>query len=179
MEDETLVAALRLHDDQAMMALIETYGTFVRQVVWRNLPSAYERSYTNDIENRTYYKVWTKIGQFDPAKGSFKSWLAAIAQNQARDYQRGLAASFQFLDIDQVYLAEPAAPEPEAQLDTDALFANLSDVERAVFERFFNQDQTPAQIAKALHMRRSAVYQHLSRGRKKLRQGGGLNAYSE
>ncbi|WP_262315896.1 RNA polymerase sigma factor [Lacticaseibacillus parakribbianus] len=178
MDDSALVAALRLHDDQAMLALIETYGAFVRQVVWHNMTSAYERGYTSDIENRTYYKVWTKIDQFDPAKGSFKNWLGAIAQNQTRDYQRGLAASFQFLDIDTVNLVEPA-PEPAAPLDTTALFAALSDDERAVFERFFNQDQIPAQIARALHMRRSTVYQHLSRGRKKLRQGGGLNAYSE
>lgn len=52
------------------------------------------------------------------------------------------------------------------------MFAVLSEPERQVFERYFVQQQTVKEIAKAMRIKPSTVYQHIARGRKKLRQGG-------
>ncbi|WP_164512085.1 RNA polymerase sigma factor [Lacticaseibacillus daqingensis] len=168
MEDDALVAALRAQSDDALLALITAHGEFVRAVIKRHLPAAEAQNALKDVENRVYYKVWTRIGQFDPAKGAFSSWLGAIAKHQAVDYVRGLAGNFDALDIDTVYLAAPPAASPDALAD---LLAPLEPRARQVFTLYFVQGLTPAEIAKQLKCSRAAVYQDLSRGRKKLRQG--------
>lgn len=104
--EETLIAQLQAHDEAAMMSLVTLYGAFIRQVVWHQLQTPEERNDTADVENRIFYKVWSKIDQFDPAKGTFQAWLGTIAKHQAIDYRRGLKASLQALDIDTVILAD-------------------------------------------------------------------------
>ena len=168
MDDEALIAKLKARDDDALLVLVEAYGRLIRQVVWHQLLTAYARGFTDDVENRVYYKVWTRIDQFDATKGSFPNWLSAIAKHQAIDYARGLAATFATLDLDSVTVAAPTAK----QQDLEALFAVLSPLEQQVFRLYFIQTLTVEEIAKQLHLKRDAVYQHLSRGRKKLRQGG-------
>ncbi|MFD1392346.1 RNA polymerase sigma factor [Lacticaseibacillus jixianensis] len=168
-DEQAMIAQLKAHDEAALMSLVTLYGAFIRQVVWHQLRTAAERSDTADVENRIFYKVWAKIDQFDPARGTFEAWLGTIAKHQALDYQRGLKASLAALDIDTVILADQP---PAEEADLEALFAALSAPERQVFERYFVQQQTVPEIAKALHIKPSTVYQHISRGRKKLRQGG-------
>ena len=172
MDDIALIAKLKAHDDEALLALVEAYGRLIRQVVWHQLLTAYERGFTDDVENRVYYKVWTRIDQFDETKGSFANWLCAIAKHQAIDYERGLAATFTTLDLDNVTVVAPKTAAP----DCEALFAILSPLEQQIFRLYFIQTLTVEEIAKQLHLKRDAVYQHLSRGRKKLRQGGMTHA---
>ena len=133
MDDEALIAKLKARDDDALLALVEAYGRLIRQVVWHQLLTAYARGFTDDVENRVYYK-----------------------------------ATFATLDLDSVTVAAPTAK----QQDLEALFAVLSQLEQQVFRLYFIQTLTVEEIAKQLHLKRDAVYQHLSRGRKKLRQGG-------
>ncbi|WP_246287468.1 RNA polymerase sigma factor [Lacticaseibacillus absianus] len=172
MTDQELVAQLRAQTDTALVALINAYGVLIRQVALRYLSDEYGRGYLSDVENRVYYKVWTRIATYDPTKGTLAAWLAAVAKHQALDYQRGLAADLRVLDIDTVDVVAPSVGEP---LEWAVLFAPLTSIERQVFELFFVQGLDASGVAQRLHMRRSAVYQHLSRGRKKLRQGGGIN----
>ncbi|MFD1428770.1 sigma-70 family RNA polymerase sigma factor [Lacticaseibacillus mingshuiensis] len=167
-DDEALVAKLRVQDDSALDDLIDQYGDFIRMVILHHLTSDYQRGFSRDIENRVYYQVWSKGATFDSAKGSFKNWLSAVIKHCAIDYQRGLAGTLATMDLDEAVVEQ--AP-PDDPIDYAGLFAPLSDVERQVFQLYFQNDRTPEEIARQLHMRRGAVYQHLSRGKKKIREG--------
>ncbi|KRM79911.1 hypothetical protein FC84_GL000610 [Lapidilactobacillus dextrinicus DSM 20335] len=57
MDEQTVITALRHHDEKALGQLIEHYGDFIQQVVLHNLPTSYERGFLHDIENRCYYQV--------------------------------------------------------------------------------------------------------------------------
>ena len=172
--EEELVAKLRRQDEAALPELITTYGDYVLQVIWHQLPSQYERSYTSDIANRCYFQVWSKIASFDETKGSFKTWLGAIVKHQAIDYQRGLKATFSQVDLQDVVLPTPPPDEP---LELGQLLNILSEKEREIFQLYFEKDLTPEEISQRLRMRRGAVYKHLSRARHKLKQEAAKNDF--
>lgn len=170
MDEQEVIDALRRHDEKALGQLIENYGDFIQQVILHNLPTTYERSFLGDVENRCYYQVWSKITNYDAAKGEFKAWLGTVVKNQAIDYKRGIKGTFETLAIDDNFLADDAVSVIEEPIDFETLFAPLSDTERQIFKLYFSDDLTPKEIAKQLHMRPLAVYKHLSRGRHKLQQ---------
>lgn len=170
MDEQDVIAALRNHDEKALGQLIENYGDFIHQVVLHNLPTSYERGFVQDVENRCYYQVWSKIATYDSTKGEFKAWLGTVVKNQTIDYKRGLRGTFQTLTIDEKFLADDAVSQTDEPIDYDVLFAPLSETERQIFKLYFIDDLTPKEIAKNLHMRPLAVYKHLSRGRRKLQQ---------
>lgn len=169
MTDEELVKKLQAHDEDALEALIELYGDFIRQVVWRYLRGEYQRGYTLDIENRSYYQVWAKIDRYDPAKGNFPAWLGTVVKHQTLDYKKGLAATFQNLDLlpDAIASTEPLTPP-----DWSELFTVLNEQEQQIFNLFFVEGLYPAEIAKQLKLKPATVYQNLSRGRRKIQKGG-------
>lgn len=169
--DETgLISALKQHQADSMNQLIELEGDFIHQLVMHNLPSQYERGYLEDVENRCYYQIWTHIEAYDATRGEFRPWLSAVVRNQAKDYKRGLKATFKTMALDETYLADLETPPATEPLDFDALFTPLSPTERQVFQLYFIDDLTPQEIAAKLKMKRLAVYKHLSRGRLKLKQ---------
>lgn len=170
MDEQVVITALRHHDEKALGQLIEHYGDFIQQVVLHNLPTSYERGFLHDIENRCYYQVWTKITSYDETKGEFKAWLGTVVKNQTIDYKRGLKGTFQTLAIDETYLASDQVDQIKDEIDYNELFAPLSETERQVFNLYLIEDLTPKEIAKTLHLRSLAVYKHLSRGRRKLKQ---------
>ncbi|WP_179394367.1 RNA polymerase sigma factor [Lacticaseibacillus absianus] len=167
MDDDEIVARLKAQDERAFDGLIDRYGAFIRQVIWHQVRSEAMRAYTEDIENRVYYKVWANAAQFDPARGQFKQWLGSLVKHQTIDYVRGLKGTLATLDIDNIALA---APEPAADVSLTQYFAVLSPTEKQVFELFFADGRTPEEISQQLKMRVAAVYKHLSRGRAKIRR---------
>ncbi|WP_125769030.1 RNA polymerase sigma factor [Lapidilactobacillus wuchangensis] len=167
MLEEELITKLRSQDQGALAELIRQYGDYVLQVIWHQLPSSYERSYTSDIANRCYFQIWSKISTFDETRGNFKTWLGAIVKHQAIDYQRGLNATFKQMDIADMVI--PTAP-PDEPLELGQLLNVLSEKEREIFQLYFEKDLTPEEISQRLRMRRGAVYKHLSRARHKLQQ---------
>ncbi|WP_125606109.1 sigma-70 family RNA polymerase sigma factor [Lapidilactobacillus bayanensis] len=170
MDEQDVIDALRHHDEKALGQLIENYGDFIQQVILHNLPTSYERGFVQDVENRCYYQVWSKITTYDATKGEFKAWLGTVVKNQAIDYKRGIKGTFQTLAIDENFLVDDAVSTTEEPLDYDELFAPLSETERKIFKLYFIDDLTTKEIAKTLNMRSLAVYKHLSRGRRKLKQ---------
>lgn len=166
--DDDLVKKLVDHDDQALFVLIRRYGNFIQTVIWHYLRTPYERSYTNDILNRCYFQIWTKIHTFDAKKGSFKNWLSTVVKNQAFDYQRGLRGTFREMGLPDNILA--AATMTDDSLDYDTLFAPLAQRDRRIFAMFFAEGYSAEEIAQQLHLSKANVYQRLSRGRQKIRQ---------
>lgn len=166
--DDDLVQKLVDHDDRALFILIQRYGHFIRTVIWHYLRSPYERSYTNDILNRCYFQIWTKIQTFDAQKGSFKNWLSTVVKNQAFDYQRGLHGTFKEMGLPDNLLASTTMTTET--IDYDKLFAPLAQRDRRMFQMFFAEGYSAEEIAQQLHLSKANVYQRLSRGRQKIRQ---------
>ena len=120
-------------------------------------------------------RVWNKIAQFDPARGSWNAWLTAITRNTARNYQRSAQHRPGTQSIPEGTPAPDASPE-EAILQAersaalhDAL-ARLGQNDRALFYRKYYYLQSTAQIASELGMTVRAVEGRLYRLKKQLRR---------
>ena len=85
MKEEDIIARLRDGDSQAMEALMQQYGPFLRYILTPVLLNASERE---ECFSEVIARIWQKQAQYDPEKGSWKAWMAAIARNTALNWNR-------------------------------------------------------------------------------------------
>ena len=85
MKEEDIIARLRDGDSQAMEALMQQYGPFLRYILTPVLLNASERE---ECFSEVIASIWQKQAQYDPGKGSWKAWMAAIARNTALNWNR-------------------------------------------------------------------------------------------
>ena len=156
-QEQEMIAQLLQQDERGMEALLLHYGPLMRYIIAPILPDPQDRE---ECLSEASLRVWNKIAQFDPARGSWNAWLTAITRNTARNYQRS---------------AQGASPE-EAILQAerssalhDAL-ARLGQNDRALFYRKYYYLQSTAQIAAELGMTARAVEGRLYRLKKQLRR---------
>ncbi len=124
-------------------------------------------------------KIVTRIDQFDPAKGSFRSWALTVARNVCRDRlrRRGLERNTFASDGDErTAAASGPAPSPErlalARIGVEDLataMESLPEQMRSAIVLFHVHGETYEDIAKTLDVPIGTVMTWLHRGRKKLR----------
>lgn len=84
-QEQEMIAQLLQQDERGMEALLLHYGPLMRYIIAPILPDPQDRE---ECLSEASLRVWNKIAQFDPARGSWNAWLTAITRNTARNYQR-------------------------------------------------------------------------------------------
>jgi RNA polymerase sigma-70 factor (ECF subfamily) len=82
--DEQLVRRLGAGDENALRVLHRRYAALVFTVCVRHLDMAA----AEDVVQSVFLTLWRKHHTFDPARGSFKSWIVRIARNRALNHLR-------------------------------------------------------------------------------------------
>src|SRR5690348_17332478 len=82
--DEQLVRRLGAGDENALRVLHQRYAALVFTVCARHLDTAA----AEDVVQGVFLTLWSKYHTFDPARGSFKSWIVQIAKNRALNQLR-------------------------------------------------------------------------------------------
>jgi RNA polymerase sigma-70 factor (ECF subfamily) len=131
-----------------------------------------------------------QLFQFDPARGSFRDWLAAVVRNKVAQRRRGRAAQVrgQGGDFDAAPDLEAATPTAETAWEgafEDALLATLLDIVRRetaaptfqAFELAVLHDLPARQVAAVTGLSRNAVYKACARVTRRLQELGA--AYGE
>ena len=102
-DDGPLVRRLRLGDREALGELYDRYASVAMAVAHRILS---DREQAEDVVHDAFVAVWTRIGSFDPARGTLRAWLLTVVRNRAIDRLRA------------------RRPEPDvAQLDEQSLLS--------------------------------------------------------
>src|SRR5262245_53349053 len=78
MEDDPILARIRAGDLAAFGELIERHQQSVFRVVRNLLPRGAE---CEDIAQDVFLAAYARLGSFDPARASFRTWLLTIARN--------------------------------------------------------------------------------------------------
>ncbi len=84
--ENNYIQQLRLHDESALMYVIDQYGALLMSVIRKHLfrlPDMQEECLDDVLMG-----VWQHIDSFDQERNSFKNWIAAIARYQSIDYLR-------------------------------------------------------------------------------------------
>lgn len=169
MKEAEIIAKLRDGDSEAMKVLMQQYGPFLCYILTPILPNVSERE---ECFSEVITRIWQKQAQYDPVKGSWKSWMAAIARNMALNQVRNRK---QTEPLPEEMPADTMAPEDillrkERQKALEQALSQVSRQERLLFYRKYYYLQSTAQIARELGMTERAVEGRLYRLKKKLRK---------
>ena len=171
-QEQEMIAQLLQQDERGMEALLLHYGPLMRYIIAPILPDPQDRE---ECLSEVSMRVWSRVAQFDPARGSWNAWLTAVTRNTALNFQRSAQHRPGTQSIPAGTPAPGASPE-EAMLRAersaalhDAL-ARLGQNDRALFYRKYYYLQSTAQIASELGMTVRAVEGRLYRLKKQLRR---------
>ena len=173
--EDNFIKKIQSGDERALDYVIDVYGGMIRGIVRKRLSALPDQ--WEECENDVLLAVWNEIGHFDRSKNSFAGWLAAVCRYKAIDRLRRAARRKDELpfseDGPETTLPE-AGPSPaltcELRGEISDLLSNLSEDDRRLFLDLFENGEPAERIARERHMKLSALYNRISRGRKKLRQ---------
>lgn len=166
--EENVVQQIKEKNEEGINYILQAYGGLLHAIIRK-----YLQGNQPDIEeclSDTLVSVWFHIHSFDPEKNEFKQWIAAIAKYKAIDYVRKSEKEKQ--QIRQFKLNEQASAQTVSDpcmSDMNQLLNELSDVEQAIFQKYYFEGFPSKEIATQFQAKESWVHNKLSRGRKKLR----------
>jgi len=165
--ERALLSAIRAGDEDAWRAWYEaTFEPLYAYVLWR---SAGLRDVADDIAQETWLTAVRKLGDLDPDRASFLTWLRGIAANIARNHFRKERRTRPLGKMD---IAAPAGDwerREEAESIAQAL-AELPPHYEAVLRAKYLDGESVAAIANARGETIKGVESLLTRARQALRQ---------
>ncbi len=172
--DETnFITLLQKEDERALDYVVDTYGSLIKAVVHKHLYAFPDKC--SECVNDVLLAVWNQIDHFDPQKNSFSGWLAAICKYKSIDYKRKYYKQLFEAPLSEEQISSEGNPEEtilalEISEETQSLLQYLSNEDQKLFWDCYVKDEPLEQIAQEKNAKVSALYNRLSRGRKKLRQ---------
>lgn len=94
-DEQRLVGAAILGDEEALVRLLNSFGPVVRDRLKGKISQQWRSSLDeDDVMQVSYLEAFLLIEQFKPrGPGSFIAWLNQVAENNLRDALRGLQAA--------------------------------------------------------------------------------------
>ena len=168
MDDRQLAAGIRRKEEEVLDELICQYGRLIKSIVTYHLGDFYRDECINDV----LFCIWNHIDQYNPRKNSLKNWIGAICKYKCIDYKRKYYKE-NFVELDETIpvadQTEKIILEQELQAETEELLASLPPKDRELFRRRYINEESIEEISKDMKLAPSVLYNHLSRGKKKLR----------
>ncbi|MGM0124341.1 hypothetical protein IGI37_001718 [Enterococcus sp. AZ194] len=172
MTDEMIIHLLKKKDYVGLENLIDVYGYAIVMTIRAILTTTTERSYSKDVENEVFYKVWQNVHRFDATKSSLKTWLLTITKRCSIDKKREIIRANRMEPVE--HLPEKSKIlnplEKEHFLD---LVSSLNLEDQLIFLNYYYYQESPDEIAKKFGLTKETIYARLSRGRKKIKQALG------
>lgn len=166
------IQQLQLHNEDALVYVIETYGGLLKSVVHKHLFAMPEKA--EDCLNDVFFGIWEHIGSFDENRNTFKNWAAAVARYQAIDYLRKYQKELQQTNIEDVVIPKEDAMlerliSQELSEEMESMLGCLNEKDRQLFWKLYVEEQSVEEISRETGMRKSVIYNRLSRGKRRIR----------
>lgn len=104
-------------DAAAFQTLFNTHYGWVFNIALTHMPTPQDaEEATQDV----FIKIWKNLHQWNPEKGTFRSWINKVARNALIDAQRRYAVQYQkhLGTLNEIEIeAEPTYPPPERRLE--------------------------------------------------------------
>jgi len=170
-EDDALVQKARTDAG----ALAELYEKYYERVFRFCVHRLFHKELAEDVTSTVFLEVARRIGTMRARnERDFRSWLYAIAANQANAYIRKSSRRKRLLArAARALAARPTEPEDSAELDWPRLYAaiaRLKPEQQTILTLRFFEDLPHDEIAKILEMPQSTVRVTLHRTLNKLRK---------
>jgi len=111
MTDEELMAELAAGRQEALQALHQRLAPLVFHIACRSLDASAAEEITQDV----FLRVWQKAGAFDPARGSFRSWVLQITHRRVLNEFRERGRRPRLDGQSELALVDVSAHDPGAE----------------------------------------------------------------
>ncbi len=172
-DEHNYISCLKAGKDEAMDYVVDRYGGLLMTVIRRRLyliPDA-----ADDCLNEVLIKIWLHASDYDEARGSFASWITAIAKYQALNVLRAYQRCLKEKAFDETVINAAQKEDFSRKIDDElseqlsAILSCLSPTDQELFLRVYVEEEPISEISEASGMTRDTIYQRLSRGKKKIR----------
>lgn len=167
------IQQLQLHNEKALMYVIDEYGGLLAAVIRRHLSYLPQRQ--EECFNDVLLKIWQNISCFDETRNSFQNWAAAIAKYRAIDYLRAYQRELKTVDIDDAQIVQEKDVlehllEQEISVETEKMLSCLKPSDRELFLMRYVEEKSMRQMSRETGMKEEVIYNRLSRGKQKIRR---------
>ena len=172
--DEALIANVTaLHDTRSFDVLVDRHQSRVRAYLRR---MTREPALADDLAQETFIRAWNKLASFS-GKGSFASWLMAIAHNQFLQAMRKMKRDRRLLDDVSATSEDFDMPSVPTQSTTDGelpdlprLLAVLTAPEQSVMLLGYGFGFSHSEITEVTGFALGTVKSHIHRSKAKIRE---------
>ena len=175
--DEDLMAALRMGCNDALAVLFERHSTLVFRIARAIL---HDDGEAEETVQRVFLDVFKAVNQFNPDRGTFKTWLLQYAYHRSINRRQHLESNrfYSRAELDELGPAEFSCageyllclPPQEVLYLVEQVLATLESRQRRVIELTYFEGLTAEEIAKKTGDTASSVRHNLYRGLAKLRK---------
>jgi RNA polymerase sigma-70 factor (ECF subfamily) len=167
--DAALLARVAAGDQQALAAVYDRHSGLLLGLGVRLLNN---RAEAEDVLHDVFVEAWKRAADYDPARGSVRTWLAMRMRSRCLDRQKSPRVS-RSVEYDSSEAARTAAPEQDPLLRLQRVrvreaLAALSDDQRTVVELAYFNGLSTNEIAARTGVAQGTVKSRLFAARDKL-----------
>lgn len=169
MQDEEIIERIKKKDYAGLEELLAVYGDSMLRTIHSVLSQPHEVSERQDVANEVFYEVWQKIAAYQPDRSRLITWLLLISRSRAIDHKRKLnKRSLEEKPVDEQELAIEESPLTKENFL--CFIEDLEALDQRIFLLYYFYQESPETIAEQTDLNVSAIYNRLSRGRKRLKE---------
>ena len=169
MRDEEIIERIKKKDYAGLEELLAVYGDSMLRTIHSVLSQPHEVSERQDVANEVFYEVWQKIAAYQPERSRLITWLLLISRSRAIDHKRKLnKRSLEEKPVDEQELAIEESPLTKENFL--CFIEDLEALDQRIFLLYYFYQESPETIAEQTDLNVSAIYNRLSRGRKRLKE---------
>ncbi|MDT2974585.1 sigma-70 family RNA polymerase sigma factor [Enterococcus casseliflavus] len=169
MQDEEIIERIKKKDYAGLEELLAVYGDSMLRTIHSVLSQPHEVSERQDVANEVFYEVWQNIAAYQPERSRLITWLLLISRSRAIDHKRKLnKRSLEEKPVDEQELAIEESPLTKENFL--CFIEDLEALDQRIFLLYYFYQESPETIAEQTDLNVSAIYNRLSRGRKRLKE---------
>ena len=165
MSDAELIGEVARGQQSALGALYDAYAGLLLSVLTRVLRDGQD---AEDVLHEVFLEVWQHAADFDPARGSVRSWLVMRARSRGLDRLRALMRT-RCLPEDAVAPEAPTTAAPAETLTIRRALSNLAPELRKLLELGYFEGMSSAEMAAHEGMAVGTVKSRVARALAELR----------
>ncbi|MFS1032163.1 sigma-70 family RNA polymerase sigma factor [Enterococcus casseliflavus] len=160
---------MKKKDYAGLEELLAVYGDSMLRTIHSVLSQPHEVSERQDVANEVFYEVWQNIAAYQPERSRLITWLLLISRSRAIDHKRKLnKRSLEEKPVDEQELAIEESPLTKENFL--CFIEDLEALDQRIFLLYYFYQESPETIAEQTDLNVSAIYNRLSRGRKRLKE---------
>ena len=170
--EDNFISLIKKRREEGIRYVMEEYGGLLQSIVKKRLYGMPDK--VEECMNDIFFQVWNNIQYFDCMKNSFKNWIAGVSRYRAIDCLRKHRRELEVENIEDVAAAKEEEAyqrliDQEISKELEQMLSCLNPRDQELFRRLYIEEQDISQVSREMGMQESAVYNHVSRGKRKIR----------